>query len=95
MADVTNDWKPTLVRRARLRWDHVEERFVLLLPEAALVLRGPAADIIQLCDGTRTVSAMVDEVATKYTESAREQIEADMRDFLERFRAKGLLESEP
>jgi pyrroloquinoline quinone biosynthesis protein D len=95
MADVTNNWKPKLARRAQLRWDHIEERFVLLLPEAALVLRGPAADILQLCDGTRTISVMVDELATKYTESTREQIVGDVRDFLERFQAKGLLENEP
>jgi pyrroloquinoline quinone biosynthesis protein D len=71
------------------------ERHVLLLPEAAVVLQGPAPMILQLCDGTRTVSAIVDELAMKYSGSPREQVEADVRDFLERFRAKALLESEP
>ncbi len=95
MAVNTDPWKPTLSRKARLRWDRMEERFVLLLPEAALVLRGPAAEIIQLCDGTRTVSAVVDELGKKYQQSTKERIEADVRDFLERFKAKGLLETEP
>lgn len=95
MADVTSDWKPRLARRARLRWDPMEARFVLLLPEAALVMHGPAAEIIQLCDGTRTVSALVDELTAKYSQSSREQIEKESHEFLDRFRAKGLLEGEP
>jgi pyrroloquinoline quinone biosynthesis protein D len=95
MTETTTDWKPKLARKARLRWDAMTERFVLLLPEAAIILRGNAPDIIQLCDGTRTVSALIDELAAKYSGGAREPIEADVRDFLERFRAKALLEDEP
>jgi pyrroloquinoline quinone biosynthesis protein D len=93
MTDITDDWKPKLAGKARLRKDTMTERYVLLLPEAALVLQGSAAEIIQLCDGTRTASMIIDELSTKYAGVAREQIEADVRDFLERFRAKALLES--
>ena len=36
----------------------------------------------------------MEELVTKYSGAAREQIEADVRDFIERFRAKTLLEGE-
>jgi pyrroloquinoline quinone biosynthesis protein D len=58
--------KPQLASGVRLRWDSVRERHVLLYPEGALVLNGTAADVLELCDGKRTIDDIAHELSPKY-----------------------------
>ena len=58
--------KPRLSRKARVRPDPRDGRPVLLSPERGLRLGDSAAAIVALCDGTRTVDAIVEELATRY-----------------------------
>jgi pyrroloquinoline quinone biosynthesis protein D len=58
--------KPRLAAGTRLRWDAVRERHVLLFPEGALALNATAADVLELCDGTRTIDELAQELSTRY-----------------------------
>jgi len=39
---------------------------LLLIPEGALKLKGPARSIVELCTGDRAISAIVDELRQRY-----------------------------
>jgi pyrroloquinoline quinone biosynthesis protein D len=58
--------KPQLAVGVRLRWDGVREQHVLLYPEGALVLNSTAADVLELCDGQRTIEDIAQELSPKY-----------------------------
>jgi pyrroloquinoline quinone biosynthesis protein D len=58
--------RPRLLPKARLRYDEVRGRHVLLLPERAVVLSDTAAQILQLCDGGRTGAELIQALQTKY-----------------------------
>jgi coenzyme PQQ biosynthesis protein PqqD len=85
-------WKPRLAPRARVKFDAVGGQDLLLFPEAALVLNETAAAIVRLCDGERTVGAIIDELAGGHAGSAPAAIGDDVRIFLTTLRARGLLE---
>ena len=66
--------KPRLSPKARLRWDNVEKRHMLVFPEAALLLNETAAEILKLCDGERTVEQLVDTLAQQFVGADRQMI---------------------
>jgi coenzyme PQQ biosynthesis protein PqqD len=90
-ADAT--WRPRLSPKARLRWDEIEKRYMLLFPEAALMLNDTAPEILKLCDGERTVEEIVDSLAQRFTGVDRHVIKDDVIGFLTRIKARGLLET--
>ena len=57
---------PKLWRLARLDYDPVRQRPVLLYPEGAVLLNDTGAAILELCDGTRTVSQIVSMLTERY-----------------------------
>ena len=92
-ANTLTTWRPQLSSKARLRWDRVENRYMLVFPEAALLLNETAPEILKLCDGEHTVEGIVDALAQRFTGAERQAIEADVVSFLTRLRARGLLEA--
>jgi pyrroloquinoline quinone biosynthesis protein D len=80
--------RPRLARQARLEWDPVRERQVLLAPEGILVLNQTGANILGLCDGERTVVEIVDELGGRYDRVAGDEV----RDFLARLAARRWVE---
>ena len=66
--------RPQLARQARLEWDPVRERQVLLAPEGVLVLNQTGAIILGLCDGERTVGEIVDELRGRYRRVAGDEV---------------------
>ena len=80
--------RPHLARQARLEWDPVRERQVLLAPEGVLVLNQTGATILGLCDGERTVVEIVEELRGRYNRVADDEV----RDFLARLVSKRWLE---
>ena len=58
--------RPRLARHARLTFCPTRQRHILLLPETVVVLRGTGADVLELCDGRRTVAEIVAELGTRY-----------------------------
>jgi pyrroloquinoline quinone biosynthesis protein D len=63
---LTQDSVPRLWRLARLGFDSVRQRPVLLYPEGAVLLNETGAAILELCDGTRTVSQIVSILTERY-----------------------------
>lgn len=59
--------RPALSRHVRLTFDQVRGTHVLLGPEAVVVLNATGAAILELCDGSRTVTEIVRELGRRYT----------------------------
>jgi coenzyme PQQ biosynthesis protein PqqD len=51
---------------ARLQFDAVRQRPVLLYPEGAVLLNDTGAAILELCDGSSTVSQIVKTLCERY-----------------------------
>lgn len=92
MADDSTTWKPRLSPKARLRWDNVEKRHMLVFPEAALLLNETAAEILKLCDGERTLAQIVDTLSQKFVGADRTVIADEVSDLLTRLQTRGLVE---
>ena len=52
----------------------VPQQGILQLPETVVVLRGSGADILELCDGRRTVAEIVAELATRYRDVPGDEV---------------------
>lgn len=80
---------PRLHPKARLQWDEVRRRDVLLYPEGLVALNPTGAEILRLCDGRRSVAAVAAALEQRYGATA---IAADVTAFLDALAAKGLLQ---
>ncbi|HWD03329.1 MAG TPA: pyrroloquinoline quinone biosynthesis peptide chaperone PqqD [Amycolatopsis sp.] len=58
--------RPRLARHVRLIFSQARQQRVLLHPETVVVLNGTGADILERCDGKRTVAEIVAELAERY-----------------------------
>jgi pyrroloquinoline quinone biosynthesis protein D len=58
--------RPRLVTGARLRYDDVREEHLLLIPEGAVRLNPTAAQVLELCDGERSVDEIVGSLSARY-----------------------------
>ncbi len=58
--------RPVLPRHARLKFDETRQRWVILAPERVLAPDEIAVEVLQLCDGVRSVAAIIDQLAEKY-----------------------------
>ena len=72
------DTVPRLWRLARLDFDPVRQRPVLLYPEGAVLLNDTGAAILELCNGSHTV----DQIATILSERYRADVSADVTEYL-------------
>lgn len=91
---ISTESRPRLAVKARLRFDRKSSRYMLLYPERGLVLNPTAADVLQLCTGERTVSAIVDELARKYGHDVP-LVERQVMDFLQTMANRGLVQAAP
>jgi pyrroloquinoline quinone biosynthesis protein D len=60
------DSRPVLPRHVRLQFDRTRERWVILAPERVLVPDEISVEVLQLCDGVRTIDDVVAVLAAKY-----------------------------
>jgi pyrroloquinoline quinone biosynthesis protein D len=58
--------RPRLVTGARLQYDDVREEHLLLVPEGAVRLNPTAAEVLELCDGERSVDEIVNTLSARY-----------------------------
>ena len=82
--------RPVLPRHAKLRFDETRQRWVILAPERVLAPDDIAVEVLQLCDGVRSVEAMIDLLAEKYT-ADRAAISTDVVAMLQDLADKGFL----
>ena len=58
--------RPRLMPGARLRYDEVREEHVLLVPEGVVRLNPTAAEVLELCDGERSLDDIVGALSERY-----------------------------
>ena len=61
--------RPRLVSGARLRYDEVREEHVMLVPEGVVRLNPTAAEVLELCDGERSLDEIVGTLSARYEDS--------------------------
>jgi pyrroloquinoline quinone biosynthesis protein D len=64
----------------RLQWEEAQQKDVLLYPEGMVELNQSSAEILKLCDGTRTLETIVTELEEKFSASG---LKDDICGFLE------------
>jgi pyrroloquinoline quinone biosynthesis protein D len=80
--------RPRLVNGARLQYDDVRDEHLLLIPEGAVRLNATAAQVLELCDGERSV----DDIATALSERyGGADVLDDVRELLGRMEQRGLV----
>lgn len=64
---------------------------VLLIPEGALNLQGPAHDILSQLDGKRSVASVVDELLKQYVDADGDAMREDVLALLGRMEQRGVV----
>ncbi len=82
---------PRLPRHAKLRFDRARDCWIINAPERVFELDSIAGEILQLVDGTRTLAAVIDELAAKYEQAPRADIERDVTAMLQDLADKGFV----
>ena len=59
--------RPRLVDGARLQYDDVREEHLLLVPEGAVRLNETAAQVLELCDGRRSLDEIAAALSQRYS----------------------------
>ena len=86
--NVPDSAKPRLAAKARLKWDELRQKNLLLYPEGLLVLNPTAHAVVALCNGKRTVSEIIQKLTEKYESDA---VAGDVRELLSQLTDKGLI----
>ncbi|MGH7108656.1 MAG: pyrroloquinoline quinone biosynthesis peptide chaperone PqqD [Acetobacteraceae bacterium] len=87
---VSETSRPVLPRHAKLKFDETRQVWVILAPERVLAPDEIAVEVLRLCDGARSVGAIVDELVAKYA-APREAISTDVVVMLQDLADKGFL----
>ena len=80
--------RPRLVTGARLRFDEVREEHLVLLPEGAVRLNRTAAEVLELCDGERSLDDIVGALAARYDGA---NLRDDVQGLVDAMTQRGLL----
>jgi pyrroloquinoline quinone biosynthesis protein D len=80
--------RPRLVTGARLCYDEVREEHLVLIPEGAVRLNQTAAEVLELCDGERSIDDIVDALSARYSGI---DVGDDVRGLLGAMAEKGLV----
>ncbi|MFZ3199813.1 MAG: pyrroloquinoline quinone biosynthesis peptide chaperone PqqD [Candidatus Acidiferrales bacterium] len=85
------DSRPCLAVGCRLSENSGQAR-MLLMPERALRLNGPSLEIVERCDGRRTVRQIITELQGIYSKAEPEKVEQDILGYLAALRDKRALD---
>lgn len=64
----------------RLQWEEAQQKDVILYPEGMVELNQSSAEILKLCDGTRTLEQIVAELEQKFSTTG---LKKDIHQFLD------------
>ena len=84
---LTKDSVPSLWRLARVEYDHVRARPVLLYPEGAVLLNDTGKAILELVDGRRSVG----EISRILGERYQTDVTADVTEYLSHLAERELI----
>ncbi|MCU1292806.1 MAG: hypothetical protein JWP08_1656 [Bryobacterales bacterium] len=88
--DLSLTQRPALKRGCRLSTAAPEP--LLLIPEGALRLQGPGKHILELCDGERSLAAIVEQLQIAFPSADPAKMQDDVASFLNALAAKGAVE---
>ena len=80
--------RPRLVDGARLQYDDVREEHLLLVPEGAVRLNETATQVLELCDGQRSVEEIAATLSQRYCGAI---VADDVRELLGGMGERGLV----
>jgi pyrroloquinoline quinone biosynthesis protein D len=80
--------RPRLATGARLSYDDVREEHVLLIPEGAVRLNPTAAEVLELCDGERSLDDIVGALSARYDGA---DVRDDVVELVDAMTQKGLV----
>lgn len=80
---------PSLARGYRFQWEESQNNHVLLYPEGMVQLSDTAAAVLSLCNGQRTVEAIVAELEEDYETDG---LSEDVISFLEEAQEQGWIQ---
>ena len=80
--------RPRLIDGARLQYDDVREEHLLLIPEGAVHLNETAAQVLELCDGERSLEEIAAALSQRY---AGADVSDDVRAMLGGMGERGLV----
>ena len=81
---------PALPRHIKLRHDTARNRWMILAPERVLMPDAIALEVLQLCDGRRSVAAIAEALAGQYA-APQERILGDVTSLLQDLADKGVI----
>jgi pyrroloquinoline quinone biosynthesis protein D len=64
----------------RLQWEEAQQKDVILYPEGMVELNQSSAEILKLCDGSRNLEQIVNELELKFATTG---LKNDITNFLE------------
>ena len=73
------------------RWEEQEKAYLLLYPEGIIKLNDSAGNILNLCDGERTMESIIAELKALF---GADDIDGDIYNFMEVARGKGWIKAE-
>jgi pyrroloquinoline quinone biosynthesis protein D len=88
MSNLPDTAKPRLAAKARLKWDDIRQKPLLLFPEGVLVLNSTAHEVVVLCDGQHTVGEIVKTLGEKFRSDT---IDQDVKELLAKLMGKGFV----
>jgi pyrroloquinoline quinone biosynthesis protein D len=80
--------RPRLVTGARLRYDEVREEHLLLIPEGAVRLNATAVEVLELCDGERSLDEIVGALSARYQGA---DLGEDVHELVDAMASRGLV----
>jgi pyrroloquinoline quinone biosynthesis protein D len=80
--------RPRLAVGARLFYDDVRAERVLLVPEGVVRLNSTAAEVLELCDGQRSLDEIVSALSARYDGF---DLGDDVRELVDAMSQKGLV----
>jgi pyrroloquinoline quinone biosynthesis protein D len=80
--------RPRLATGARLRYDEVREEHLLLVPEGAVRLNPSAVEVLELCDGERSLDEILGVLSERYEGT---DLRADVLVLIDGMTERGLL----
>ena len=83
--------QPRLAPGCRLS-EHNRTPRMLQMPERALRLNGPSLEIVERCDGSRTVQQIISELQKIYSKAEPERVQKDILGYLALLHEQGALE---
>ena len=86
--------RPALAKGRRLHHDAARDRWVIQAPERVLSPDPIAVEVLQLCDGSRTVGEIAEALSQRYA-APKAQIEADIIAMLQDLADKGVVSCTP